>query len=126
MPSFDRRLISPLLVSHFPTMAKASSDEWHGFLNAMTGLNIALDESNATAFDKWRQALDKQGKADVCGISNERAEAIRKRGEELKKAEEDRVRALPDKLSALRIAAPTKTAEDLIKDAKAAVKNDRL
>ena len=122
MPSLDRRQIAPLLLSHFPTMEKATSDEWHGFLNSMTRLEIAIDEPNTTAFDKWRQALEKQGKADVWGISDERAEYIKKRGEEMKKAEEDRVKALPARLAFLATVAPTKTAEQLIKDTKAAVK----
>ncbi len=122
MSSFDRRMIAPLLLDRFPTMAKATSDEWHGFLNARTGLSIDIAEPNGTAFDKWRQALEKQGHADVWGITAERAEAIRKRGEELLKEEAERVKALPDRLEVLRAEAPTKTAEQLIKDAKAAVK----
>ncbi len=53
----DRREIAPLLLPHFPEMAEASSDEWHAFLDQVTGLSTPLDEQNATAFDRWRQAL---------------------------------------------------------------------
>jgi hypothetical protein len=122
MPSPDRRLIAPILLSHFPTMEKATSDEWHGFLNAMTGLSIDIDEPNSNAFDKWRQALETQGKADVWGISTERAQRIQERGEELKRLEEARLAALSVTLAALAEEAPTKTAEQLIADAEAAVK----
>jgi hypothetical protein len=122
MSRTDRTLIAPLLSEHFPTMKAASSDEWHGFLNAVTGLNIEIDESNGTAFDKWRQALAEQKALPVWNITEARKEQIRIRGEELKRKEEDRVEALPAKLAALRVSAPTKTAEQLIADTKAAVK----
>src|SRR5437773_9668203 len=57
MIHIDRREIAPLLLPHFPEMAGASSDEWHAFLDQVTGLATRLDEQNATAFDRWRQAL---------------------------------------------------------------------
>ncbi|HYF36222.1 MAG TPA: hypothetical protein VD994_13090 [Prosthecobacter sp.] len=121
MPSTDRTQITPLLLEYFPTMAKATSDEWHGFLNAKTGLEIGIDEPNANAFDEWRKALAGQG-YPVWGISPERAQRIKERGEELKKKEEERIKALPERLAQLRTEAPTKSAADLIKDAKQAVK----
>lgn len=67
---------------HFPHMEGASSDDWHGFLNAQTGLDVPLDEMNATAFDKWRQSLAQQG-YPVWGINQKRLDDIAKRGAEL-------------------------------------------
>jgi hypothetical protein len=122
MARSDRTLIAPMLIEHFPTMTEKTSDEWQGFLNAMTGLSIDLDEDNSTAFDKWRQALTTLGKASVWGISPEKIEQIRKRGEELKRKEEERVQTLPETLSFLSAAAPTKTAQQLIDDTKRAAK----
>jgi len=122
MPSFDRTMIAPLLLEYFPTMEKATSDEWHGFLNAKTGLEIEVDEPNATAFDKWRQALAEQFDFPVWGYTKEKLAEIKRRGEDLKKKEEDRVKGLDAKLALLRAEAPTKTAADLIKDAKQAAK----
>lgn len=116
----DRRLIAPLLAEHFPTMASAVSDEWHGFLNAMTGLSIDLDEPNATAFDKWRQALSEQKGLPVWGYTVAQVASIKTRGEELKAKEEARQTALPETLKALALAAPTKTAQQIIDDTKKA------
>lgn len=118
MAGADRRLIAPLLLPFFPTMEKATSNDWHGFLNAKTGLAIDLSEPNATAFDKWRQALAKQFSLPVWGYTKEQIAAIQAQGEKLVQAEADRVSALPQKLALLNIAAPTKTVADLIKDAK--------
>lgn len=61
MASTDRRLIRGLLLEHFPEMVKASSDEWHEFLNRITDLTIPHTMPNTSAFDAWRQALAKQG-----------------------------------------------------------------
>lgn len=122
MSKRDRRLIASLLTPYFPMMEKASSDEWHGFLNAMTGLSLELDEPNATAFDKWRQALANDKSLPVWGISAEQAKRIQERGEELKRMEEARIEAQAETLAALRAKAPTKTAADLVKDANKAVK----
>lgn len=78
----DRREIAPLLLEHFPEMAGSSSDEWHGFLNEATGLNIAIDAPNATAFDAWRQALAAKD-YPVWHTTPAQAEAIKRRGVEL-------------------------------------------
>jgi hypothetical protein len=72
----DRTLIAGLLLPHFPEMKGASSGEWHDFLNDKTGLAIPDDEPNATAFDKWREALAAQHNIPVWGETPERA-AIR-------------------------------------------------
>jgi hypothetical protein len=116
----DRTRIAPLLLPHFPTMEKATSDEWHGFLNAMTGLDIDLAEPNSTAFDKWREALAEQKGLPVWGYTDAQIAAMKARGEELKRMEEERQQREAETLNLLAIAAPTKTAEQLIADAKAA------
>ena len=60
--SIDRRDIAPFLRPYFPSMLEtATSDDWHGFLNAQTGLDVSLDEANSSAFDKWRQVLGEKG-----------------------------------------------------------------
>lgn len=122
MSSTDRRMIAPLLLPFFPKMEKATSDEWHGFLNAKTGLEIEIDEPNATAFDKWRQALADQFDTPVWGYTRAQLAEVKRRGEELKALEDQRMEELPARLSLLAKIAPTKTAADLIRDAKLAAK----
>jgi hypothetical protein len=78
----DRREIAPLLLPHFPEMKGASSDEWHAFLDQVTGLATPLDEQNATAFDRWRQALAAMD-IPVWSITPAAAAAMAARGEQL-------------------------------------------
>lgn len=78
----DRRDIERLLGEHFPEMVGKSSDEWHAFLNQATGLDIAIDAPNGTAFDAWRQALAAKD-YPVWSMTPARADAIRRRGVEL-------------------------------------------
>ena len=78
----DRREIAPLLLSHFPEMEGASSDEWHAFLDQVTGLSTPLDEQNATAFDRWRQALAVMD-IPVWSITPSAAATMKARGEAL-------------------------------------------
>lgn len=111
---FDRRHIAPMLKTYFPEMEKATSDEWHGFLNAQTGLDIAPDEMNATAFDKWRMALAEQG-LPVWPYSTERMAAIKARGEELKLLEDKRREDLGKTLSDLAKEAPEIPAREMLK-----------
>ncbi len=118
----DRRQIAPLLLTHFPTMEKATSDEWHGFLNAETGLAVEIDEPNATAFDKWRKALADQFDLPVWGYTKARLAEIKRRGDEMKAAEDKRQADQAETLRLLAIAAPTKTAQQLIDDTKKAAK----
>lgn len=112
--AIDRRDIAPLLGPIFPSIPNnASSDDWHGFLNAMTGLDIPVSEENASAFDKWRQALAEQGH-DTWGISKADEERMAQRGVELKALEEKRVAALATTLEALAKEAPQVTAQQLL------------
>ncbi len=112
--AIDRRDITPTLGPIFPTMdPKASSDDWHSFLNAMTGLDIPIDEENASAFDKWRQALAAKG-YDTWGLSHADVQKMAARGEELKALEVKRVADQGGKLAALAIEAPQVTAQELL------------
>ena len=111
----DRREIAGLLGPYFPSIPQAAtSNDWHGFLNAETGLNIALDEPNGTAFDKWRIALADKG-FPVWGLTQEQETAIAARGAELKALEDKRIAALPNLLKELAVEAPLVTAADLMK-----------
>ena len=111
----DRRDISRLLAKHFPTMPEtATSDDWHGFLDEITGLQTPLDEPNATAFDRWRQALAEQG-YPVWGITPEKAAAIKARAGVLMAEEAKRVKDEPALLAKLRKDAPLVTAAELMK-----------
>jgi hypothetical protein len=111
---FDRREIADLLLPHFPTMEAATSNEWHGFLNAETGMAVALDEPNGSAFDKWRKALAANG-LPVWGLSDDQEQAIAARGAELKALEDQRRAAFPNLLAGLAIEAPNVTVADLLK-----------
>ena len=126
----DRRDISRLLGKYFPSMPpNATSEDWHGFLDKITGLDqiifpeqtepgTPLGESNAIAFDRWRQALAKQG-YPVWGITPERAAAIKARAEELKTEEAKRLKDLPELMVKLKQDAPLVTAAQLMKQAEA-------
>ena len=90
-PKCDRRDILGLLQGHFQSLdPDIASDDLHGFLDALTGLETPLDEPNATAFDRWRQKIAETG-IPVWGYSQEQIDAIKRKGEELKAAEEKRV-----------------------------------
>ena len=96
---------------------------WEPFLKDMaakTGLDVSVDEPNANAFDRWRQALAADHALPVWNYSPARLAEIKRRGEELKQIEESRIEAQPAKLATLAAEAPTKTWADLIKDAKKA------
>ena len=82
MIHIDRREIAPLLLPHFPEMEGASSDEWHAFLDQVTGLATPLDEQNATAFDRWRQVLAAMD-IPVWSITPSAAATMKARGEAL-------------------------------------------
>lgn len=124
--SADRRMIAPMMVEFFPTMAdteehKFTSEEWHAFLNAKTGIDVPLHVPNTSAFDAWRIALAAQN-FPVWNYTAEQVAAIKQRGEELKAKEDARVAALPARLTLLATVAPTKTAQQLIDDTKKAAK----
>lgn len=102
----DRREILGLMKGYFQSLPDdVSSDDLHGFLNAMTGLDVPLDEPNGSAFDKWRQKLAEQG-VPVWGYSAEQVLENRARGEALKVKEAERRAALPALLIELAKEAP--------------------
>ena len=113
-PKCDRREILRLIGPHFPTLATdITSDALHGFLDAVTGIETPLNEPNATAFDRWRQALAAQGYP--VWLSRERAEALKTRAGVLMAEEAKRMKDLPDLLAKLRKDAPLVTAAELMK-----------
>lgn len=57
----DRRDFAPFALKWFPTLVDATSDEWHFFMDKVTGLDTPLDMPNGGAFDRWREALQAQG-----------------------------------------------------------------
>lgn len=101
----DRRHIAPLLAGHFPDIAAMSSDEIHHFLNALTGLEIAPEAENATAFDAWRQALAGAGYEGVWSTTPQQAAEIRdrmeKRAEAARKWREEQEARTADELRRL-------------------------
>jgi hypothetical protein len=107
-------MIEPLLKAHFPAMEGETSDAWHVFLNAETGLDVALDEPNPSAFDRWRQALSAKG-LPVWGISPERQAAIDERVAAMREGERKRLADQADRLAALKLEAPLVTVKDLLK-----------
>lgn len=106
MSKNDRTLIASLLKDNYPAMAEANSEQWHALLNAETGLSIPEDEPNASAFDKWRQALTEQGKAQVWGVAPEHAAQKKARLKALLE-QQDKLKANEsDLLARLRLEAP--------------------
>jgi hypothetical protein len=59
--NLDRRDFANLALKWFPTLEDATSDDWHFFLDKVTGLTTPLDMPNPSAFDRWRKALQEQG-----------------------------------------------------------------
>lgn len=73
--NLDRSDIAPFLAKFFPTMEKASSEEWHFFLDRVCGIETPLDLPNGQAFDRWREKLARLGypvfeysEADIAGM----------------------------------------------------------
>lgn len=110
----DRRAIEPLLGAFFPDMRGKTSTEWQAFLNAETGLQIALDEPNPSAFDAWRKALS-EGGLPVWGVSPERQAQIDERAAKIAEAEAKRQAGEAARLAELRNEAPDVKAKDLLK-----------
>ena len=116
MASTDRTEIAPLMTQYFPDMAKATSDEWHGFMNEITGLEIALDVSNGAAFDAWRQKLAEQD-FPVWKYTPGRLAKIAIDTETLKARQIKLLAAMDTTLDALRKEAPSVSAKDLLEAA---------
>jgi hypothetical protein len=117
----DRREISGLLLKYFPTMETASSEEWHYFLDKMTGLETPLDMSNGQAFDQWRMALQEQG-YPVWKYTPKAIEAMQARAAEMKAAEEKRAADLGTTLVELAKEAPSWPVADVLAESRTEVR----
>lgn len=118
-PRCDRRAILGLVGTHFPTLAPdIGSDDLHGFLDAVTGLETPLSEPNATAFDRWRQALSAQG-YPVWKYTPERLAKIKTEAKKIMAEEAKRISKLPELLATLKKEAPLVTAAELLNPPKA-------
>ena len=124
MASTDRTEIAGLVTQYFPDMAKATSDEWHGFMNELTGLEIALDVPNGTAFDEWRQKLA-EGDFPVWPYTPQRLMQIKTDTDILKKRQIDLLSKQDATLDALRKEAPSVSAQDLLKAAARIAKGNK-
>ena len=103
----DRTQIARLLGPYFPDIPKdCTSDDWHGFLNTQTGLDLPIDMPNQQAFDLWRQALARDQGLPVWGITEARKAEIAVMGVKLKEIVEADEAARPALLEALRKEAP--------------------
>jgi hypothetical protein len=111
----DRREIAGLLLKFFPSMKDASSDDWHYFLDEMTGMETPLDMPNGDAFDRWRMAMAGIG-YPVWGYTKEHIEAMRANAIKLRAAEEKRAAALGTTLEELAKAAPNWPVAEVLAD----------
>lgn len=102
----DRREISGLLLKYYPTMDKASSEEWHHFLDKMTDLETPMDMPNGQAFDRWRMKLQEQG-YPVWKYTPDAIAAMKANAAKLKAAEEKRAADLGTTLVDLAKEAPS-------------------
>lgn len=115
--NLDRKAIAPLLIKFFPSMDKASSEEWHFFLDKVTGIETPLDMPNAQAFDRWREKLATLGypvfpyqAVDVAAMKAKAAKAL--------EAENARAAKLGTTLEQLAREAPKIPAIELLKAKK--------
>jgi hypothetical protein len=113
----DRRDFAKFALKWFPTLEDATSDEWHFFLDKVTGLDTPLEMPNASAFDRWRQALAAQGYPAFPYTATDVAAAKAKATAML--ADEERRAALIGKsLEALAVEAPNWTVAEMLSSAK--------
>lgn len=101
----DRRDISRLMGQYFPNMKGASSDEWHSFMETVTGVEIGRDVPNGVAFDMWRTALADMG-FPVFKWTPEKAAEIKRKTDILLEREQKRAADLGTTLAELAKAAP--------------------
>jgi hypothetical protein len=113
----DRRDIAPLALKWFPTLTDATSDEWHFFLDKVTGLTTPLDMGNGQAFDRWRAELAKQGYA-AFDYNDANIAAAKTKADAMVLAEQRRVASLPGTLDALKVEAPNWTAAEVVASMK--------
>lgn len=109
----DRRDIAPSLAAWFPSMTKASSDEWHAFLDNVTGLETPLDMPNGAAFDRWREKLAGLG-YPVFRHTPERIAAMKAKADAMLAAEEARAASHGKTLAELAREAPNWPVADML------------
>lgn len=113
----DRRDFAPFALKWFPTMRNATSDEWHFFLDKVTGLDTPLTLSNGEAFDRWRQALAAQG-YPAFDYTDADILAAKAKADEMLAAEQRRAASLGSTLEALAVEAPNWTAAEVVASTK--------
>jgi hypothetical protein len=116
--TIDRRDIAPFLIRFFPDMTRASSNEWHFFLDAVCGLETPLDMPNGQAFDRWREKLAVIG-YPVLKYTPADIEAMRSKAEAMAAAEAKRGASMSQTLGELAKEAPNWTAAEVLASTKA-------
>lgn len=117
----NRADIAPLLLRFFPTMGKASSADWHFFLDRVCLTETPLDLPNSLAFDRWREKLAKLG-YPVFAYSDADIAAFKTKADAMLKAEEARAASLNKTLVDLAREAPNWTAAEVLSKQKADTK----
>lgn len=115
--NFDRRDIANFMLPWFPTLEGATSDEWHYFLDKVTGLETPLDMPNGPAFDRWRRALAGQGYPAFPYTDADTAAAKAKAAAMLE-AEQRRAASQNSTLAGLAKEAPNWTAAEVVASTK--------
>lgn len=113
----DRRDIAAFLSRWFPSMAKATSDEWHFFLDKVTGLDTPLDMPNGMAFDRWREKLAGLG-YPVFKYSPAAIAAMKTKADKMLTAEKARAASQGKTLEALAKEAPNWPSADVMASTK--------
>jgi len=116
--TIDRTDISRSIGHLFPSMIGATSDDWNAFLDKATGLETPLDMPNGQAFDRWRQALAKDG-YPVLTYSNEYLEDKAAKAAAMSAAEERRTASMAKVLADVAKEAPNWTAAEVLASIKA-------
>lgn len=114
--NLDRRDFAPFALRWFPTLVDATSDEWHFFLDKVTGLTTPLEMPNGSAFDRWRQALQEQGYPAWDKASQ--IERAKDKAASMLEAEQRRVASLDKTLAGLAKEAPNWTVAEMLSGAK--------
>jgi hypothetical protein len=116
--NIDRRAIAPFLVRFFPDMAKATSNDWHFFLDSVCGLETSLDMPNGQAFDRWREKLAVIG-YPVLRYTDADIAAMKSKAETMADAERKRGASMSQTLKELAKEAPNWTAAEVLASTKA-------
>ena len=113
----DRRDFASFALKWFPTLEDATSDDWHFFMDKVTGLDTPLDMPNGQAFDRWRAALAEQGYPAHPYTSADIA-AAKVKAEAMLAAEQRRAASLGKTLEVLAKEAPNWTVAEKVSISK--------